>query len=283
MSAQRRAVLLLVLTALLWSLAGVLIKSICWPPAAIAGGRSALAALVLLAFVRRCHFTASLPQLGAAICYALTVTIFVFANKLTTAANAILLQYTAPVWIALCGPWYLNEKARRSDWAIMAVVFAGIALFFLDDLTVTGLWGNLLALASGTSFGWLVLFLRRQKDSSGYESVLLGNALTAALCSPFLFGSAPTAHGSVALGLLLLLVLGVFQLGLSYVCYATAIRHVTALEAILIPALEPILNPLLVLWTLGERPGPWAMVGGALVLGAVTARGLVTLRSPARG
>jgi len=158
------------------------------------------------------------------------------------------------------------------------LILVGTALFFLDELTMSGFWGNILALITGLSFGWLAMFLRKQKTGSPFESVFLGNVLTAVVCLPFMFGSLPTAHGSVALGFILLGVLGVFQLGLSYVFYATAIRHVTALEAMLIPAIEPILNPAIVLLVLGERPGPLSIVGGAVVLGAVTARGVLTVR-----
>jgi drug/metabolite transporter (DMT)-like permease len=212
------------------------------------------------------------------VCYAMTVTLFVFANKLTTAANAILLQYTAPLWIAVFSPWFLKERARAVDWLIVALIIAGMALFFLDELTLSGLQGNLLALLSGASFGWMVLFLRRQRSGPGFESIFLGNVLTALVCAPALFRSLPVSHGSVWLGLLLLLVLGLLQLGLSYILYAMAIPHVTALEAMLIPAIEPILNPALVLLVIGEKPGPWAVAGGALVLGAVVVRGMLTMR-----
>ena len=269
---------MLVLTAILWSLAGLLIKSITWNAPAIAGGRSAIAAVVLLFVVRRRHFTWSPVQIGGAIAYAVTVTLFVLANKLTTAANAILLQYTAPVWIVAFSPWFLKESAHRFDWPILAVILAGISLFFLDELTMSGLWGNILALITGASFGWLAMLLRKQKTGSPFESVFLGNMLTALVCLPFLFQSLPSACGSVPLGFILLAVLGVFQLGFSYVLYAKAIRHVTALEAMLIPAIEPILNPTLVLLVLGERPSFRAMVGGAMVLGAVTVRGVLSSR-----
>jgi drug/metabolite transporter (DMT)-like permease len=277
-SQQRKAVVLLVLTAILWSLAGVLIKSITWNAPAIAGARSAIAAVILLAVVRPRNFHWSAAQIGAAVAYAFTVTLFVMANKLTTAANAILLQYTAPVWIVVFGPWLLRESPRWFDWPLIALILGGIALFFLDELTATGLWGNALALCSGLSFAWLAMLLRKQKAGAPFESIFLGNGLTALVCAPFLFRSAPTAHGSIAFGFLLLAALGVFQLGLSYILYAKAIRHVTALEAILIPAIEPILNPTLVLLLVGERPGLRSLLGGALVLAAVTARGVLSSR-----
>jgi len=191
MSEERKAVVLLALTAVLWSTSGVLIKAIRWNPMAIAGTRSAVTAAVLLAFVRRRNFTWSAAQLGGAVAYAGTVVLFVVATKLTTAHNAILLQYTAPIHIALFGPWFLNERAHWFDWLVIALLLGGMVLFFLDKLSATGTWGNLLAIASGVSFGWMTLFLRKQKAASPLESIFLGNLLAAAVCCPFIFGSMP--------------------------------------------------------------------------------------------
>ena len=127
--------LLLLLAALCWSLGGVLIKSIDWPPMAIAGGRSAIAIPVILLCIGRPKFTFSRAQIGGAFGYALTVMLFVFATRMTTAANAIFLQYTAPIYVALIGRWYLGERASRIDWLVIAVALFGIALFFFDRLT----------------------------------------------------------------------------------------------------------------------------------------------------
>lgn len=141
-SEHRRALAYLTATAILWSLGGLLIKLVDWNAMAIAGARSAIAALVLLAFIRRPRFTWSRYQVGATISYAATVILFVAATRLTTAANAILLQYTAPVYIALFGSWFLRERARPLDWAAIVLVVAGMSLFFVDGLTAEGLWGN---------------------------------------------------------------------------------------------------------------------------------------------
>ncbi|HXK61952.1 MAG TPA: DMT family transporter, partial [Acidobacteriota bacterium] len=143
-------------------------------------------------------------------------------------------------------------------------------LFFLDSLSPAGFWGNAAAIASGVCFAWLTLLMRKQKEGSTIESVLLGNVLAAVLCIPFYFSGFPTALSDWSV----LLVLGLVQIGLSYVCYSIAIKFVTAIEAILIPVIEPILNPLWVFLFLGEQPGSWAIAGGAIVLGAVTMRSL---------
>ncbi|MBN2452151.1 MAG: DMT family transporter [Lentisphaeria bacterium] len=265
-----RAVLMLLAAAVLWSLGGMLIKAADWNPLAIAGTRSAIAALLFAPFIRRRNLSLSRTQLLAAAAYAGTVTSFVVANKLTTAANAILLQYTAPVYVALLSSWFLNERVRWTDWLFVAVTFGGVALFFLDRLTRGGLQGNLCALFSGFAFGALVLLLRKQKDGAPLESIFLGNLLTVFVSLPFLCRDIPLdATSWAAMGLL-----GVVQLGLSYVLYAVATRHVTALDAILIPVIEPVLNPIWVFLALGETPGPWALLGGVVVVGSVTCRAL---------
>lgn len=265
---------LLFSAALCWSLGGVLIKSIDWPPMAIAGGRSAIAIPVMLLCIGWPKFTFSKAQIGGAIGYALTVALFVFATRMTTAANAIFLQYTAPIYVALIGRWYLGERAHAFDWAVIAVALLGIALFFFDRLTAAGFWGNIVALGSGIAFASVALFLRKEKAGSPIASLILGNVIVALAGIPFMF------QGSLGEGSFWrLLLLGVVQLGLPYVFYGTAIRHVTALEATLIPLIEPVLNPLWVILALGERPGPWAVVGGALVLGAVLARGALMVRA----
>ncbi|MDQ3198538.1 MAG: DMT family transporter [Verrucomicrobiota bacterium] len=266
---------LLLLAALCWSLGGVLIKSIDWPPMAIAGGRSAIAIPIILLCIGRPRFSFSLAQIGGALAYAGTVILFVFATRMTTAANAIFLQYTAPIYVALIGRWYLRERASPIDWLVILVALIGIALFFLDRLTVAGMWGNIIALASGLCFAGVALFLRKEKAGSPIASILLGNGIVALAGLPFIWQA-----GSLgADGWWRLLLLGVVQLALPYVFYATAIKQVTALEATLIPLLEPVLNPLWVMLALGERPGPWAIVGGLLVLGAVLGRGVIMMRS----
>lgn len=265
---HRSAVLLLLATAVMWSLGGVLVKSLDWPSMAKAGGRSAIACVILWAWLRRPHFSWRPAQIGAAVAYAATVSLFVLANDRTTAANAIFLQYTGPIYVALLSPWLLGERIRRADWVCIAVALAGIVLFFRDQFSARGLSGILCGLGSGVAFGVMVVLLRKERDASPASALLLGNLLTAAIGLPFAFG-----HPLPAAQVGALAVLGVVQLGIPYILYSVAIRRVTALEAVLIPMLEPILNPLWVALAQGEWPGPWSLAGGALVLGAVLARG----------
>lgn len=267
--AHSKSVILLLLAALCWSLGGVLIKWVQWPPLAVAGGRGLITAVFLaLVCARSLRFTWSPVQLGAAVAYALTTVCLVTATKLTTAANAILLQYTAPVWVALLGAGLLGEHPRRSDWAVMGVVLAGIGVFLYDGLRFSGLLGNLLGLASGGTFAALVLLLRKQKDGSPIESIILGNLLAGAIGLSWLLTAPPMPIDSWAA----LVALGTVQLGVSYLLYAKAVKQVTALEAVLIPMIEPVLNPVWVMLVLGERPSGLALAGGTLVVGAVAWR-----------
>jgi drug/metabolite transporter (DMT)-like permease len=272
--AHTRAVGLLVTAALCWSLGGLLIKAVAWPPLAVAGGRGLVAAIFLAAVSRGLRFHFSRAQLLGAVAYAACTVTFCAATKLTTAANAILLQYTAPVWVALFGAWLLGERATRADWFTIVAVLGGMALFFADNLALSGLLGNALGALSGVFFAGMTIALRHQKDGSPVESIILGNFLAFLIGLPWIIG----APALPATGWGALLLLGVVQLGVSYWLYARAIRHVTALEAVLIPVIEPLLNPLWVLLALGERPSPRALVGGAIVLTAITLRSLAGLR-----
>ncbi len=275
--AHTRSIGLLVGASLCWSLAGVLFKYVEWPGLAAAAGRGLIAGVFLLAVCwRSLRFTWSPLQLAAAAVYAACTLLFALANKMTTAANAILLQYTAPVWAALLGAWFLHERPAKSDWLTIAVVFGGLGLFLYDGLQLNQTAGILVAIASGIGFAGVPIMLRKQTSGSGVEPIILGNLLGALVGLPALL-SAPALP---ACGWGALLALGVVQLGLAYLFYARAIRHVTALEAVLIPVLEPVLNPLWVMLAFNERPSARALLGGAIVLGAVLARAIISIRHP---
>lgn len=262
-----RAILYLAITATFWSIGGLLIKSINAHPLAIAGVRSAISAVLFLLILGKPKINGSAAQIGAAASYTGTVILFVLANKLTTAANAILLQYTAPIYVALLSGWLLKERTRLLDWLTVFIALAGMALFFLDSLSMKGMLGNLVAIVSGITFALQAIFLRMQKEGSPWESVFLGNIFTAIIGLPFLSLAWPDSTGWLNL-----LILGVVQLGIPYILYTKAIKHTSALEAILIPVIEPILNPIWVALFIGEKPGLWSFVGGIIVLAAITIR-----------
>ena len=272
---HRRAVLFLLLAAVLWSTGGFFIKWVPWNPVAISGVRSAISAIVIaIAFRNDLKLTFSPIQLLGAISYALTVTLFVVATKMTTAANAILLQYTAPIHVALLSVWILKERITSRDWYTIIAVLGGMVLFFFEQMSPGNLIGNLCALCTGFSFALFIVLLRKQRDASPAGSVFLGNVLTALIGLPFMFDAIPGFAGWLGL-----FYLGVFQLGASYVLYTLAISYVTAMEAVLITLIEPVLNPIWVFFFMGEIPAWTSLVGGGIILLAVTLRQTAGIRS----
>ena len=259
-----RSLVLLAVTAVLWSFGGVLIKSVRWNPVAIAGVRSMIALPFLLLAARKTPINGSTSQIGGAIAYTATVLCFVGATKLTTAANAILLQYTAPVWVALFSHFFLKERVTGTDWLFILITMLGMLLFFIDKLSDSGTLGNGLAILSGIAFASLICFMRNQKDGSPIGSIVLGNGLTALLSIPWILHPVLDTTSWISL-----ILLGVFQIGLSYILFSHAIRHVSALEGILVPVIEPVLNPIWVLLFVGETPGKWSLLGGLIVISAV--------------
>ncbi|WP_319541620.1 DMT family transporter [uncultured Pseudodesulfovibrio sp.] len=276
MKDHTKAIFLMAATALVWSSGGLAIKLVDWHPMAITGLRSGLAAATLILIFRsKLRFCFSPIQWGAALGYAGLLITNVVATKLTTSANAILLAYTAPVYVALLAPWFLKEQTRRSDWIFIAFTVGGMTLFFLDKLTPTGLWGNIIAIGTGVSYALFTLCMRAQKDASPVESVIMGHCITALCGFPFMFDTIPSAESWMGL-----FYLGILQQGVSLVFYTWAIKRLGALEAILIMMLEPIFNPVFVAVGYGEVPGAWALSGGLLVVGAVTLRGIAGTARP---
>jgi len=274
LSSHTKGILFLLIAAGLWSVGGVFIKLVPWPPLATAGGRSAIAALVILPLLNWRDFRFTKSDFLGALFYGLTVTLFVSATKLTTAANAIFLQYTAPIYVIFMAHYYLREKATKRDGLTVLFVILGMALFFYEKMSLEGFWGNILAILSGITFASMTVLLRARKEVP-LKPIFFGNVLTALALSPFIW-SAPTLD---FYGFSYLLVLGIFQLGLSYVFYARAVPHVYALETVLVSMLEPVLNPLWVLLNIGEVPSTLSVVGGAIIVAAVTMRS-VLFRSP---
>lgn len=259
------AVIQLVFTGILWSLSGLFIKSIALHPFAISSIRSAFAALVLLTYIKfRPKFSFSKAQIIGALCYVGTVSLFVFANKTTTAANAILLQYGAPIYVAFLGYWILSERLRWFDYVAVAGIAVGMIVFFADSVSGGGTLGNILAALSGFTFAAQAVCVRLQKDGGGFETILLGNLIAMAIGIPFVITGPPSVAQMPPL-----MFLGIFQLGVAYLLYSLASRNVTALDMMIIPMLEPILNPVWVFIFLGERPGVFALIGGTIVFIAV--------------
>jgi drug/metabolite transporter (DMT)-like permease len=272
MNESRRAVMALICAAVFWSTSGVLIKLVALHPLAIAGWRSLIAGFVILLLCRKAiRVSWSLDALVAGACMGLFCISFVVATKLTTAANAIVLQYSGSVYVAILAPRMLGEPTRRQDWYFLFIVVAGISLFFFDSLSPRGFLGILVGVAGSLFWAAAMIFLRKSRHTSTAWPIALGNFMAVGICLPFMFRQAPTLPEWAGL-----VGLGVVSLGIGYTLFAYGIQRVRALESVLIPAVEPLINPIWVFLATGEAPGMWAFIGGIIVLMAVTVRGIAT-------
>ena len=270
MKASHKGMLQMLLTATLWSIGGIFIKQIPWNAFALAGMRSLIAGLVLFIYIRIAGIRLEISKktLLMALCLAGTQTSFVVANKLTTAANAIALQYCAPVFILIYGALFQKKKLRAADVLVVALTALGIALFFVDQLGGGTTIGNLVGILSGVFFAGMFLTSGGIDAHSRINGILQAQMITFLIGIPFcLTTSMPFTFGSVTS----ILALGVFQLGLSYVVYSFATRTCPPLMCSLLAVMEPLLNPVWVFLFAGEAPGRWSLIGGIVVVGAITA------------
>jgi DME family drug/metabolite transporter len=265
--------LLLVSAAILFSTGGAAFKAITLNAWQVAGFRSAIAALVLLVALPEARRGWSLRIVPVALAYAATLVTFVVANKLTTAANAIFLQSTAPLYLLLLGPLLLHEPIRRSDVVYLAGVFAGVTLFFIGTESAVATApdpprGNLVALGSGVTYALMLAGLRwvsrTGRNSTGLAAAALGNIVAFACTMPM---ALPVTAVTVS-DVVVLVYLGVVQIGVAYILLTMALRHVPAVEATTVLMLEPALNPVWSWLAHGERPGALSLAGGALILAA---------------
>ena len=262
--------LLILAAAVVWSTAGAAIKFCSATGWQIASGRSAIAGLVLLVALRSARRRPTAKVLRTALAYAATVLLFSLANKATTAANAIFLQSTAPVYVLALSPWLLKERPTRGELLCVPIFLAGLVLFFFDRLGPGQQAGNLIALASGVAFALALMGLRGLQVDDGIAAVTWGNFVAAGLALPFaLLGPALTGTDVGAIAFL-----GVFQLALGYVLFQRGIQGTSATQASVLVLLEPVLNPIWSFLLAGERPGPWALCGGAIILVASLVRAL---------
>lgn len=270
---MRRYRLLLAAAAILFSTGGAAIKAIHFSAWQVASFRSGIAALVLLAALPEARRGWNWRIAPVSAAYAATLILFVVANRLTTAANAIFLQSTAPLFILLLAPLVLHEKIRRGDVAYMLVVLAGVTLFFIGSETAVATApdpkrGNAVALASGVTYALMLIGLRwlakRGAGSSALAATTLGNVFAFACALPM----ALPVRGGGASDWMVLLYVGAVQVGLAYVLLTRGIRHVPALEATALLMLEPAMNPFWSWLVHGERPGPLPLAGGVVILAA---------------
>ena len=286
---HRQGLLGVTAAAVLWSTGGLFIKWVSLDALGVTMWRSLLAGITI-AIIARPPFVkpwrANALTWGLALSYALTMLLFVTATKTTTAANAIFLQYTAPLYLLVLGALFLGERATRLDLATVAVAFAGMALFFVGRLETDELWGNIAALSAGVTLAIMMTLLRHPRcgPHTRPQAMILGNALLVVGLLAVNIGrgesSVFTPGPADIAGLLFL---GIVQIGVAYTFFAFAMARVQALEASLIGMLEPVLNPVWVFLFLGETPGWWAVLGGTILVAAVATRTWITERNRGPG
>jgi drug/metabolite transporter (DMT)-like permease len=268
----------LIAAALLFSTGGAAIKFISFTGWQVAGLRSGVAALTVWLLVPASRRGWTWRTFAAGVAYASTLILFVLANKLTTSANTIFLQSTAPLYLLLIGPWLLHERGTAEDLAVMALVAMGLALFFLgrEQAVATAPnppFGNALAAASGLTWAFTIVSLRwlGARDASpgaAVSAVVAGNTIAFLTCLPF---ALPLTRGTPA-DWTVIAYLGVFQIGAAYMLVTTGLRRVPALEASVLLLVEPALNPVWAWMVHGERPGTLAIVGGVVIVSTTTAK-----------
>jgi len=264
--------------ALLWSTGGLFIKWTTLSGLELSFGRSLFAAITVALFTRHEGFGINRLTAVASVLYAALLLLFVLATKQTTAANAIFLQYTAPVYLLILEPLVYKEKFRSRDLITVLVCVAGMTLFFVGKPRPQDVSGNLLALASGLCFALYVLLLRHAKARTvnRASSVIYGSLLLVIFTAPAGLAAIPrlTQHD-----VLVVLYLGVVQIGLAYTLFTVAMaRGVRSLDAGIVGYIEPVLNPIWVFLVLGEKPSGWALLGGVIIIVAVVSHMLLDAR-----
>ena len=265
---HKKAIAITCFVALMWSLAGFNIKMIEWSPYAIAAGRSLVAVILLAPMVLRKGFQKiDRYVIGGAICYAAFNYCFITSTTLTSSAIAIMMQYTAPIYVALLSWLFLRERVGWADIISVGFVFLGMIFFFLDSNSGGSLKGNIVSIFNGITFAGISIFLRLQKDGNPALSMYLGNVISAVAGLPIMWN----AGMPDTISLLFLLLAGLL-VAVSYTFYAKASTGLSALETVLIPIIDPVMNPVWVFLFLDERPGALTIVGAAVILVSVTIR-----------
>jgi drug/metabolite transporter, DME family len=275
-----------IIAVILWSSGGLFIKMTSVSGYETNFGRCLVAALTIALLTKFQALKADKFTIFASIFYVGALSFFAIANKMTTAANAIFLQYTAPIYILIFAPFVLKEKFRLSDLVTVAVCLAGMVLFFVDtapnsDLSPeTQFIGNILGLLAGVCLGGYMLLLRHPKayQQNPASSVFYGNIFACLVMLPFFVTNPSTWNGTDYFSVIFL---GVFQIGLAYYLFTYGVSHgVRSLDASIIGFIEPLLNPVWVFLIIGERPSTWAIVGGIIIIAAIIFHTIKNSRNP---
>ena len=277
----------LVAAAILWSMAGVLTKFIPWSATSVACLRGLIAAMVQMAYSRTWKIKLTKPIILTAVCYLGETLLFTFANKMTSAGSAIVLQNTSPLYIMLMGLIVLKQKPSKLDCCVGVVIFSGILLSMIDTFRggelpgSNPMLGNLLALASGVFYAG-IFFTSRLPGADSLQSTILGN-LMYVFFIPLLFTDQaimnPASTGVPAWQpWLAIFFMGSCQLGLSWICFSRGIKTTPSLQASFITMIEPVLNPILALIRLGEAMGTLSVIGSALVIVTIVVHNVLTAK-----
>lgn len=270
---------LVLIAVFLWSTGGLFIKLTSLDAYQVTFFRSLFAAITVMLLTRKEGLKINWFGVLTSIIYALLLFLFVWATKKTTAANAIFLQYTAPIYILILSPFLIGEKFHIRDLITVVVVLAGMSLFFVGKLEISDYQGNIAALFSGVFLGLYIMLLRHPR-AQGFNptiAVIYGNLLLAAINAPTGFSALP---GMTATDWFAVSFLGIVQIGISYVFFVRGVTGGTRpLDASLIGFIEPLLNPVWVFIFVGERPSQWAVLGGIIIIAAIA---LHTIRQYAK-
>ena len=269
MTKENKASLEMLLCAALWSIAGILFKLIPWNGFAVAGMRSLIAGITIYVSMRLMGFPYVLNRrtLIAGFFSGCTYLCFTVSNKLTTSANAIVLQFTSPIFIIIYSAVLFGRKPKKQDLAVVLFTLLGISLFFLDQLKPGYLIGNFVAIGAGMFMAGMYVAVGEIEEEERFSGILNGQALTFLAGLPFFIATKPAVTPTE---LIALLTLGVFQLGLSYVLYVKASKYCPPLACCLLGAIEPLLNPVWVFLFNGEKPGLFALIGAVIVIVSIT-------------
>ena len=269
MKKENLAIIEMLICATLWSIAGIFMKLLPWNGFAVAGLRSLIAGLTIAAYIliRGKRIIINRRTLVTGVFTACVYTCFAVANKLTTAANAIVLQFTSPVFIVIFSALILKKRIRRSDALVVSFTLLGIALFFFDQLRPGYILGNFVAIAAGMFMAGMFMAVGELEREQRFSGILIGQTLTFLVGLPFVIATRPEFTAVTTLSIL---ILGVFQLGISYILYVESSKYCPPLACCLLGAAEPLLNPVWVLIFDGERPGVFALIGGVIVVVSIT-------------
>ena len=269
MKETTKGTIAMIATGLLWSMGGIFIKLVPWNPLAIAGLRGVIGGLVMYVYlrIRGIKPVFNKDTVKIAIALASVCTTFVAANKLTTAANAIVIQYCAPVYVLLYIAFVQKKKLRPLDIAVVPMTILGVSLCFIGQMGKGHLVGDIIAVVSGICFAAMFISSENVTDQTRASGIMQGQFLTAIIGLPVLFATRPAFTTQAIIGIL---VLGIFQIGIAYVLYSIAIKRAPLLTCSLLAVLEPLLNPVWVFLFAGENPGIWSLVGGVIVIVVIT-------------